>query len=508
MIKKILLPVFVTMAFSLTAAEDTFLNIIAKDGRLIGRHKLVEVDSVDYDLNALDNEATTKQGVSVSGHIGDYSYVDLGLPSGTKWSTYYVGAKTPLERGVSVEWGETTEKSSHKWATYKWSIVDDDGNLTGLTKYVDTVDKKNVLDAEDDVAAAMWGENWRMPSVDEFRELYEGCDWKFIKKKASDGNNSFGVIGTSKYNKHTIFLYTGGFSSNKQTNLWTNSLDEENEKAVSAQFSEDNMTFPSVSRFWNKYVRAVVSSADAVQTVSSMIVNKIDGKSFAYNIDNIAEVIIEDGNLEETGTIDNYAYVDLGLPSGLKWATFNVGATSITGYGDYFAWGEVKPKTNYCWATYKWCEGEERTLTKYNVEPVFDLGSFGSYGKPDTLSVLLPEDDAATVNWSENWRTPTKAEADEMYSNCTWVWTNNYEGSGVAGKVGTSKINGNVIFFPAAGWFWETEKDYINQYDDYWTATNSEWPDVAYSYQNDIEGFKWIKSSRFIGLPVRAVSAK
>lgn len=506
MIKKILLSVFMTVPFSLIAAEDTFLNVIAKDGRLIGRHKLVDVDSVVYDLNALDNEATAEQGVSVSGHAGDYTYVDLGLPSGTKWSTYYVGAKTPYEKGVSVEWGETTEKSSHKWSTYKWSIVDDDGNLIGLTKYADTVDQKKVLDAEDDVAVTLWGENWRMPSVDEFRELYEGCDWKFVQKKAPDGNNSFGVIGTSKYNNHTIFMYTSGFSSTKQTSLWTNSLGEENESAVSVQISEKNMMFPSVSRYWGKYARAVVSSTDAVETVSSMVVNKIDGKSFAYNIDDIAEVIIEEGNLMETGTIDNYAYVDLGLPSGLKWATLNVGANSIFGYGDYFAWGEVKPKTNYCWATYKWCEGEERTLTKYNVEPKFDLGSFGSYGKVDTLSVLLPEDDAATVNWSENWRMPTKAEVDELYNNCTWVWTENYDGSGINGKVGTSKINGNRIFFPATGWIWDTEKDYVGQYDEYWTSTNSEWPDNAYSYTNDIEGFCWVKSNRFIGLPVRAVS--
>ena len=144
-----------------------------------------------------------------------------------------------------------------------------------------------------------------------------------------------------------------------------------------------------------------------------------------------------------TGTESEHVWVDLGLPSGLKWATCNVGAANPEEYGDYYAWGEIEPKTTYSWSTYKWCSGSSTTLTKYNTS--------SSYGTVDNKTVLELADDAARANWGGAWRMPTYAEWTELCNNCIWTWTDDYNGTGVAGRIVTSKINGNSIFLPAAG---------------------------------------------------------
>ncbi|MBR5532185.1 MAG: T9SS C-terminal target domain-containing protein, partial [Bacteroidales bacterium] len=127
-------------------------------------------------------------------------------------------------------------------------------------------------------------------------------------------------------------------------------------------------------------------------------------------------------------------YVDLGLPSGIKWATCNVGANSPEDYGDYFAWGETEPKDYYDWSTYKYCNGSYDIMTKYFTD--------SDYGTVDNKTTLELTDDAAHVNWGGNWRMPTKAEQDELRNtdNCTWEWTTL---NGVEGYKVISKKNGN-----------------------------------------------------------------
>ncbi len=136
-----------------------------------------------------------------------------------------------------------------------------------------------------------------------------------------------------------------------------------------------------------------------------------------------------------------HEYVDLGLPSGLKWATCNVGAESPEDYGDYFAWGEVEPKEYYYWSTYKYGT-DYNQLTKY-----CNNSSYGKDGFTDNKTVLDPEDDAAHVNWGGAWRMPTTEEQQELINNCTWTWTTQ---NGVNGYKVTGP-NGNSIFLPAAG---------------------------------------------------------
>lgn len=96
--------------------------------------------------------------------------------------------------------------------------------------------------------------------------------------------------------------------------------------------------------------------------------------------------------------------VDLGLS--VKWAPWNVGATSAGEAGAYFAWGEITAKSEYEWSTYKWTEDGGDTFTKYTT---------------DGKTTLDSEDDAATANWGGKWRMPTLAELQELSDNCTWT---------------------------------------------------------------------------------------
>ena len=206
-----------------------------------------------------------------------------------------------------------------------------------------------------------------------------------------------------------------------------------------------------------------------------------------------------------TGKVGKYLYVDLGLPSGLKWATYNVWATKPEEYGDYFAWGETTPQpdsdTSYSWATYKWCNGNFDSMTKYCSQ--------SRYGTVDSLTTLLPEDDAATANWGSAWRMPTWAELDEMIEGCNWERTKDYNGTGVSGQIGASKTNGNTIFLPAAGGRNNGSLSDVRGYGYYWSSslrTGSSFS--AYVLYFNSGYIDWDFDNRLYGLSVRAVSGK
>ena len=203
-------------------------------------------------------------------------------------------------------------------------------------------------------------------------------------------------------------------------------------------------------------------------------------------------------NFERGGNTEKgHEYVDLGLPSGIKWATCNVGATTPEDYGDYFAWGETQPKDYYDWSTYKYCNSTYTSITKYCTN--------SSYGTVDNKITLELTDDAAHVNWGGNWRMPTRAEQDELRntSNCTWTWTTQ---NGVKGYKVTSKKNGNSIFLPAAGCRINDYLRYAGSYGYYWSSSlgtsDSYYAYNVYFYSDDVD---WSYFNRYYGRSVRAV---
>ncbi len=181
-------------------------------------------------------------------------------------------------------------------------------------------------------------------------------------------------------------------------------------------------------------------------------------------------------------------YVDLGLPSGLLWATCNVGADSPEDYGDYFAWGETTPKDTYDWSTYQYGDGD--TFTKYT----------GS----DGLTTLLPEDDAATANWGSGWRMPTEEEWEELLDNTTVTWTTQ---NGVNGRLFTA-TNGNSLFLPAAGARWDGELGNVGS-GNYWSSSldmvYSDNSDNALGFGFESGGYIVGYAGRYYGFTVRPV---
>ena len=153
-------------------------------------------------------------------------------------------------------------------------------------------------------------------------------------------------------------------------------------------------------------------------------------------------------------------WVDLGLPSGTLWATHNIGANAPEECGDYFAWAEIQPKELYNWSTYKYGDQENR-LTKYCYNP-----NNGLDGYVDDLTVILPEDDAATINWGEEWCIPTSSQLGELLSYTTFSWTSI---NGSYGGLFTAP-NGNSVFLPAGGAYIASNHFYAGQVGVYFSS--------------------------------------
>ena len=210
-----------------------------------------------------------------------------------------------------------------------------------------------------------------------------------------------------------------------------------------------------------------------------------------------------------------YEFVDLGLS--VKWATCNVGATKPEEFGLYFAWGETQGYTGitnekqFTWADYKWSGDEDgNTMTKYPSDGSSTEG--GGAAPADmieedttTLLTLLPEDDAVTVTDS-SCRMPTSGECQELIENTTSEWVDDYNGTGVPGRIFTSNVNGNSIFVPAAGNCYGGSVGYVGQGGYLWSSSlGSSYVRIAYflNFNSDIVVVDY--GGRYVGLPVRAV---
>ncbi len=199
---------------------------------------------------------------------------------------------------------------------------------------------------------------------------------------------------------------------------------------------------------------------------------------------------------DEPETPDTHEWVDLGLPSGTLWATCNVGASAPEEYGDYFAWGETVPKSNYNLETYKWYNSTSDKLTKYCTDD--------KYGTVDYKTELEPADDAATVNWGAGACMPSLEQIQELLDNCSWQWT---QRNGVYGQLGTGP-NGNIIFLPAAGGRWRESLDEVGSWGYYLSRTLYPRDSYgAYNLEFDSEYLDWDEEYRYryYGFTVRPV---
>ena len=181
--------------------------------------------------------------------------------------------------------------------------------------------------------------------------------------------------------------------------------------------------------------------------------------------------------------------VDLGLPSGILWASCNIGASSPSEIGDYFAWGEKESKDAYGWETYRLCRGSYDSIFKYTEN--------------DGKRVLDPQDDVAKSMLGGEWRIPTKEDMEELVEECEWKWTreNGHLGWKVIGP------NNNYIFLPASGAASSYRIAGVNELGRYWTATRDDSDYSAYNlrFKDGTDTIVVVDDTRFYGRTIRPV---
>ena len=484
---------------------------------------------------------TLAQPLDTYGHVLP-QYVDLGLS--VPWATFNVGANAPEEIGDFFAWGETEPKSSYNWSTYIYC----NGSNNTFTKYNwdsnygSVLDYKSILDPQDDAASVIWGENWRIPTEKELMELMNECSWSFTDNYNDTGVSGYIVTGKKTgYTNNSIFLPLA-VSPSPYTwqNYSSSTLTPRPYDAPSLTFSKDIVTEGGGDRDIGRLVRPVHDKLIPVTGVSlpeetihigigqnkcnvtltpsnatdkrlMVKISDTNVASFLYLYD--SNTIVVEGLAPGTTTMTVYAssgvsascqitvakdpeYVDLGLS--VKWAKWNVGANAPEEYGNYYAWGETTPKDVYSWGTYLWCNGTDHTLTKYNGR-----SEYGSV--VDHVSLLSDSDDVAKAEWKGLWRMPTHAEIRELRENCTWEWTDDYNGTGIKGYVVTG--NGNSIFLPAAGMKKDNTLSNVGKNGFYWAGTGATHgsPNTAHELffrKNYIDN---VVTNRFYGYSVRPV---
>ena len=202
---------------------------------------------------------------------------------------------------------------------------------------------------------------------------------------------------------------------------------------------------------------------------------------------------------------ENHNYVEIG---GVKWATMNLGAESITDYGLYYQWGDIQGYTAE--ETGSGSGQKAFTWNDYKFNPSGDGSTFTKYNATDGKTVLDSEDDAVTAAWGGNWRIPTTEEFQALGTAINTVWTEDYQGSGIAGLILTDKTDSSkVLFFPAAGNCDSGSRYGVGSDGMFWSSSRDSSVDVDCGYSLNFvvsAGVDWgTGSSRSLGFSVRGV---
>lgn len=378
---------------SFADSQENHLKILEERGEIV-RPVVVEGKS---------QKSQASQGPT-TGKLNGHQWVDLGLPSGTRWATCNIGATQPQQAGSHFAWGEVATKASYTEGNSKTngkSMNDISGNATY------------------DVATAKWGKGWRMPTKEEFAELIEYCTPPVYERN----NGRLGQTMTYPKTDRSIFLPATGHKDGAKVqeangcgNYWTSTpqSDSYNNGAHDYHFGAALGEMGQGARYYGFAVRAVVDNTDMI-------------------------------NVPSQGQTGGNKWVDLGLPSGNKWATCNLGAKSSEEFGQTYQWAATTPT------------GERSKSNPTSGKKMSSISGNKTY-------------DAASAQWGSTWKMPTTADFQELMQHCTWEYTTLGR---VTGLKATSKKNGNYIFFPI-----ETYSTMV----EYWSATPAVYSD---NYSSD-----------------------
>ena len=382
-------------------------------------------------------------------------------------------------------------------------------------------------DYADDAARHNLGDKWRTPTDAEWSELLSNCSqtWTTLNGinglllTADNGKSVFfpaaGYRNGTSLNDSGVngYYWSSSISSNPiqaqyvNLNTYTRGFDNIGARclgrSVRPVYGDTNGDYISISSITLSDTELVLAVGETEVLTTTISPANAMNKTLTWSSSNSSVATVSDsGEISAvaigTATITASAsdgcgtsascvvtvisdipvpnVVDLGLS--VKWASFNLGATSPEEYGDYYAWGETVSKTGYSWASYIWYDsyylGVPR-ITKYC--PLDKTNYWGGEGSPDNkkrFSDYDYADDAARQILGGTWRTPTEYEWTQLINNCTWTWTSDYNGTGIAGSIGTSKKEGYTdksIFFPAAGSMDGAKLIYAGSKGGYWSSS-------------------------------------
>ena len=216
----------------------------------------------------------------------------------------------------------------------------------------------------------------------------------------------------------------------------------------------------------------------------------------------VSKIVTQDRRKE----IDGHECVEI---NGVKWATMNIGANSVTDYGLYFQWGDTQGYTAeqvgsgsgqkaFKWTDYKYGNGTSSP----------DATGMTKYNSTDGKTALDASDDAVQVAWGGRWRMPTTAEYAALGEAVNTAWTADYQGSGVSGLVLTDKTDSsNVLFFPAAGHCVNGSVYNVGSLGIYWSSSiYSSNVQNGYSLYSSSSSVDWQHyNRRYLGFAVRGV---
>ena len=428
-------------------------------------------------------------------YYGGDTLIDMGLS--VKWANFNVGAAKAYDFGNYFSWGDVEEKAffdNLECFTDKFSEQE--------LKEKGIIDLQRNLTPKHDAASVNWGTNYRIASNDEMTELFNNSEYK---ESAVDvnGKQINVVLLKSKINGSVLVIPCAGYYIGNgpklngslfgegEAYLWTSSATP-NYLRYDASFcyiqsiGKENPKTYDWSRIYGLPVRAVenkpVSAAPAAKP----------SPAYMWNSDTVSVKDMHD-----------YFYgidvVDMGLS--VDWATKNIGAADAYNFGDYYSWGETQTKEEYT---------NESCVTNY-----LSIEQLAEKGFTDENNNLLPKYDAATANWGEKFRMPTKQEVEELKESTEvkfYVVVDEETGKMYRGNLIQSKINYNIIFMPETGKKAGTDNEVYDEndgYADYLTSTAWETGGVDSWFYHSMPGSFWTTFDfRWYGIAIRPVAIK
>ena len=396
--------------------------------------------------------------------------IDLGLPSGTKWAccnmdTEHPEKQSPTNYGGYYAWGETEVKDMYNDVSYQYATGVDKG---GNGSYDDWHEEtkcygvwqnlgNDIAGTKYDVAHVKWGGPWVMPSDEQIEELLDNCTNEWTELKGVDGQEF-----TSKINGSSIFLPTAGYRKNGSLYVASEEGEYWSDGAYTFNFFRDVAGTSHSNRYFGHSVRPVSRP------------NKSNAQSYPEKR-SVRPVSKSNRSNAQLCPDDNHPHkINLGLPSGTKWACCNLDTEhpekqSPTNYGNHYAWGETKMKDVYTEVSYKYATGVDNDGNGMYDGPYY--GNFQNLGS----NIAGTQYDVAHYQWGGSWVLPSKEQIKELLDNCTFKWTtvNDVQGGMFTGP------NGGCLFLPAAGYRWRRNHNLAGRAGNYWSSYS---PLPSYTY--------------------------